>query len=357
VNDFKILKNTTRYDKLLEYYSQKLNPKGGNSSLDDFDSFVGEPMSRNPGGTSTPSGTTAGTSRSPEFPECKKFCPGFRPAYIADNEYFNNPDINKPVSKLYPDGTDCPRDVDGNLTVCAPNAECIANCTNIVGGKERAFAHMAGGILLWILMNAVTAMFFSKVPEIAESLSRWSDYSPKIRLGGASRSWDETGMDAWTKQEKSNAFSVGGAIGNPFSDTGVFAVGKTVATMMKGPKEDVQNGKIVKTPWARGEKSSPKNNVGKTKAKVYKELLQSLGLKETDDLTKTGKTLNIDGNTYFKFATLRPKNPTGLAHSEIWSAIEKELANFDGADESKLRDNIKTRIDDLIKRKEAQRGQ
>jgi len=117
--------------------------------FDDGDSFSGEPPnSDNP---EKPRG---------EFPTCKKYCPGFKPAYNL-----SEPDTLNPTS-----------------------SQCVKYCMYSYSSKDEMFGYLVGAILIWLILNVMTGAFVSQVPTLAKRLANWQNYAsnvPAIGSGGA----------------------------------------------------------------------------------------------------------------------------------------------------------------------------
>jgi hypothetical protein len=160
-----------------------LDPEGGDVDADDGDSFVGEPESYD----------EAGAVRGKEFPVCKKYCPVFKPSYDPNDEVLANPRINE----LNADGKQA--------------SWCTKYCMFVPGNKENTFRYLFSSIILWVMLNVVAGAFMSKVPELAQSLSKWQNYGG-LKLGGSSkRSFgNEAQMDKWSREEQSGVYHMGG---------------------------------------------------------------------------------------------------------------------------------------------------
>jgi TrbL/VirB6 plasmid conjugal transfer protein len=346
---------TGDFDELITCYQQGCAPIPGLDSaasaanpisIDDGDSFVGEPQ------TSVKAG---GQVHYREYPVALKYFPEFKPSYVATDPVRANPRINLPVLPQYSDGTPCPIGNDGQTSImCAPNAECVGYCMNIKDSMDINFGGMTGAIIGWIILNMVSAAFIAKIPSIAEGLSKWSNYAPSgMPLGGGSRSWDDTGMDNWSQQERSGFFHMGGLF-----DTGIVsgrAAGlplllSTANRVGKGAIETVgKDGVITTQPRQHNpraafapEKDEAKN---KTQVKVLREFKRMLGLKDEERFSSDKKA---EKSTLQQFAELRPESRTGLAHSVLWDEMRKVMDNNPTADEFTLKQMIKNAVEKLI---------
>ena len=320
---------------------------GAGIDYDDGDSFLGEPG---------PVDAAGAANVTKEYPICQRFCPEFNPAYDISKSATTNPRINVPTEQKYPNGAQCPLDDKGNITTCAPNAECTANCMEIKSALEQNYGILAGSILLWILVNAVTVSFVSKIPALAEALSKWSSYAPSgMPLGGASRSWDEEGMDAWTQQEKSGFYHMGGLFDTGVVSgraSGIFAVTGALGRVAQGPHEILnKDGSITKSPRGVGDRKKDSKAADNAR-KAKKEFLNmdGDGAVSSNEGIKIGpeKLANIANIPITKdFASLRTNFRTGMAHRDMWKIIEQIVNSPSNANASY--DTIRTMIDKEVR--------
>jgi hypothetical protein len=315
---------------------------------DDGDSLLGETA-----GQST-IGTVEITGR--EYPVCVENCPTFKPAYDPKKPLTVNPRINVPAGPAYVDERKCPPDANGNATICAPNAECLSNCMEIQNAMEFNYGSLAGAILTWILLNAVTVSFIAKIPALAEGLSKWSSYAPSgMPLGGASRQWDEQGTDAWTQQEKSgfyhgsNLLNLGVASGNPggipLLAGALGRLGKVRETLNKDGSITTERMRYDPRKLLGGDKGEAQEKI---KVKVVKDLKTILGLGDSDRIN-TDKTANQ--SQLNQFINYRPTNRTGMPHSQIWQIIDQTLRSHPNATESQLKQLIQDAVYEQVKPK------
>ncbi len=286
---------------------------------DDGDSFVGEP----------PSKDKDGNDQGAEYPPCIKFCPEFNPPYDPSDKRYSSPKMNVPVSTTKINGTPCPNGPDGKPGICAPNAECTGNCMEIKGARSFNYSALTTAILTWILLNVISAAFIAKVPAIAEALSQWTSYAPKgMPLGGASRAWDDAGMDAWTQQERSGFFHVGGMFdpgvtsGRP---GGMFALGGALTRLIP-VKYVAADGSIQTRQRQRGKGVMANKNdaLDEKKAKIVERLKQELQIAKEVKMKSVDTPVSI--STLNIFGALRPDYKTGLTHNELWDIIQKVLS-------------------------------
>ncbi len=152
----------TDLEGFLTLYNAKLG-------VEDRDAFRGEPAIN--GDADRPVG---------EFPKCVKNCPSFDPPY----------DVTKPT------------------TIDPTKEQCLAFCLYIHEDKRDMFAYMAGAMIIWVLLNAMTGAFMSKVPKLAEALSKIYDLKTGMALFGASKSNSQPLL--WASQAQSDFYNVGG---------------------------------------------------------------------------------------------------------------------------------------------------
>lgn len=370
--------NEARFKPLIDYWDAHIDPTGTGASVDDDDAYIGEPESYAPWGS----------NRGAEYPRCMKYCPQFKPAYDASDNNLNNPHMNA-FQDHYPDGTECPDAVtnatpwvqtpDNQPDICAPNAECLKYCMGIQQGTQNNYGYLFGAVIVWLILNIITAAFMTQVPKLAEALSRWdimpSSGSPLpkgIVMGGASRKYSEIGMNQWTQAEKSEMFHMGGLL-----DTGLFsgnagglvAFGDKLLRTATSSKEKVDDqGRIVRdnsnngVPYWRTDteaaEARKQQKQMQNKVDVYKEIRSKMGLRENAgmdsgqfDIGGSGADVGKDSNNPFilQFSTLRPPQRTGLAHSKIHQAIERVVGTHRGATVDQLREYIKVEVDGLIR--------
>lgn len=308
---------------------EKLYKYGRVAALDDLDSFVGEPK---------------GTDNFSEFPECRKNCPQFRPAYNVNNASTLNPMINGMVSDTWPDGSKCgDANNDGEPDICAPNAVCLSNCSAIPGGGGIYFKSLFQGILMWILLNIVVSAFVSKIGQLAQALSRWENYSAPV-IHGTSRG--VVGHGAWSQSEAAGVYHGGGAFSLGLLGGQAGAIPKTLETMGRVARGKLKkldaNGSVVEGSYMSSmfQKGGGANNKAMAaedrKARAVAKLKEAFGIDEkkamkndSDSKVLASRVEAFVGKQGL-FASLRPEHRTGMTHAEIWKVIEEALRDHGG---------------------------
>jgi hypothetical protein len=374
--------------------SDEVNPNQLGTSIDDGDSFIGEPASIN--GQYWPwvaQGQWQTWFKAKEYPTCKRFCPKFNPVYEPNNfqkPWLANPDINIvpkttnedgtecPSDSIYPDGTPCPdNDNDGKPDECyTPKCygwTCEKYCMYIKNAKSILYKDVLSAILAFILINMVAAAFISKMPELASALSNWAPGQHAVKIGGGSKIMgDKGGGDAWTKAEMSDVYSVGGifnmdpnrpgtllGLANKAAAlTGIYDVVdmKTGAiTKSKLGPLDIMRGGLLGGGVSNAQKSQENADFVNSFKGIFKlsksESFSTDKRVNEDDLSALSRFIKPkDPESWQKiFEKFRPDNPTGLKHSEIWDIIQRNLGRYPNPEA--VKQAIMSEIQELIQKK------
>lgn len=361
------------------------------TSIDDGDSFVGEPRSLNGQYWSWGPGWQTWV-KDREYPVCKRFCPQFNPKFEPLNTnkpWLANPNINTPPTTTMPDGASCTSyetqadgspcpDIDGDNKpdkCYTPNCygwKCEKYCMYIKNAQKVLYRDVLSAILSFILINMVAAAFLSKVPELAAALSNWAPGQHAVRIGGGSRIMGQKGGDAWTQAEMSEVYSVGGILSMDPQRPGTILGLLNKATSMAGLYEVVgADGSITKAKagvldimnsggllggGARNAQKSQRDadlvNSFKGIFKLSKsESFSTDKLVNKDDLDVLSRFIKPkDPESWQKiFEQFRAANSTGLKHSEIWDIIQRNLGRSPNPEV--VKQAIMSEIQELIQKK------
>jgi hypothetical protein len=355
------------------------------TSIDDGDSFVGEPDSIS--GEYWDWGPGWQTFYRPkEYPVCRRFCPQFNPKYVPGFEngritnttkpWLANPNINTPPTTVKPDGT-CPSldvqedgtgcpdlDNDGKPDNCyTPNCygwKCEKYCMYIKDAQQVLYRDVLSNILAFIIINMVAATFLSKMPELASALSIWAPGQQAVKIGGGSKIMgNKDGGDAWTKSEMSDVYSVGGILNiDPQRPGTVLGIANKASALAGGYDKVNQDGSIYRV---NGQGIlGPINSGGlfgkavsgaaleKAKAKALGDIKLKLGLDKNESMQNLKDP--VKENILASFQGYRPAYKTNLTHAEIWRAANDILSATTSTNPDIIRQAIETKIQELIQK-------